>query len=169
MSKPTLTVTADFTKQFNDVVARFKKDAVLVGIPEAKGPREDGAPINNATLLAINNFGSPANNIPPRPVMDIGIKKAQAPIAEQFKLAAQNALTKGVAALEQYYERVGIIASQTIKKVINDQEGFPGPAESTLKARKYIGTKGFKGIKSLIVTGQMRNAITYVVRSIWGK
>jgi hypothetical protein len=165
-SAPTLEVTADFTKQFNEAIARFKNDAVLVGIPADETDRSgEETGITNAALLAINNFGSPANNIPPRPVMAIGIRNSQEKVAEQFKLCAQSVLKKGVSALELYYERAGIIASNAIKKAINDQEGFPGPADSTLRAR---AARGFAGKKSLIVTGQMRNAITYVV-SKWGK
>lgn len=167
--KPTLTVTKDFTEDFKQIIKRFRNDAVLVGIPRENDAREDGEEITNAALLAINNFGSPANNIPARPVMAIGIKNAQDQIAEEFKKAAKTVLSKGVEALETYYERAGIIASQSVKKAINDQDfgGAPGPSEATLKARKYIGKTGFKGTKSLIVTAQMRNAITYVV-SKWG-
>jgi ribosomal protein S20 len=167
MSTPTLTIS-DFTKQFNDAVKRFKSDAVLVGIPQDENERdeEDGEShdIGNAALLAINEFGSPANNIPSRPVMKTGIKNAQEAIAEQFKKAAQTVLSKGVKALETYYERAGIIASQACKKVINDQEGLAPPSDATLAARK---ARGFKGTKALVVTAQMRNSITYVVRSIW--
>jgi len=161
MLKADIKVTSDFTKEFNEIVKKFKNDAVLVGIPAEESAREAGAEINNATLLAINNFGSPANNIPARPVMSIGMRNAQEAIAAEFKKAAQGALTKGLSALRAYYERAGTIASQAIKKAINDQEGFPGPAESTLAAR---ASAGFRGTKSLVVTGQMRNSITYVVK-----
>lgn len=161
MSEPKLTVTSDFTGDFNKIIAKFKRDAVLVGIPAQETERKEDAPINNATLLAINNFGSPANNIPPRPVMEIGIRDAQAEIANQFKLAAQGALTQGLAALSVAYNRAGLIASNSIKKAINSQEGFDGPSEATLAIRE---SQGFKGTKALIVTGQMRNAITYVVK-----
>lgn len=168
MSKPYIEIS-DFTKEFNETISKFKKDAVLIGIPELTANRkpgeEDEGKINNATILAINVFGSPANNIPPRDVMSQGIKDAQPEIAEQFKLAAQKALTVGVSALTTYYERAGIIASNSVKKAINNQEwpaepGNEKPAESTLKARK---SKGFSGSKSLIVSGQLRNSITYVV------
>ncbi len=163
MKTKTVLVTKDFTEQFNTIVKKFKRDAVLVGIPQEKSDRKEGetGPINNAALLAINEFGMPANNIPARPVMAIGIRKAQAPIAEQFKLAAQNALSQGFKAIDIYYNRAGLIASNSIKKVINDQEGILGPSESTIRARRAMG---FKGTKALIVTGQMRNAITYVVQ-----
>jgi hypothetical protein len=165
MSAPKLTVTSDFTKNFNDIINRFKNDEVLVGIPEANTARTDSGtePISNAALLAICNFGSPLNNIPPWPVMSIGIRDAKDEIAEQFKLAAQNSLSQGFSALDTYYNRAGIIASNSIKKVINTQEEVPDdkPSDATLKARK---SKGFKGTKYWIVTGQMRNAITYVIR-----
>lgn len=157
-----LTITSDFTKEFNKIIKGFKQDAVLVGIPEEKSPRLD-SPIGNAALLAINNFGSPALNIPARPVMSIGIKNAQDDIANEFKKAAQMALSKGLAALDQYYNRAGIIASNSVKKAINAQEGFAPPAESTIKARQARKPEPFRGTKALIVTGQMRNAITYVI------
>ncbi len=159
---PTMTVTSDFTKQFNEVIKRFKGDAVLVGIPAEKTQRkENNETINNATLLAINNFGSPGQNIPARPVMEIGIKNAQDEIAVQFKIAAQNALKQGFSALDTYYGRAGMIAANSVKKAINDQDGIAPPSPATLAARE---SKGFKGTKSLIVTGQMRNAITFVVK-----
>lgn len=154
-------VTSDFTAEFNQIVKGFKKDAVLVGIPESESPRDDNEPINNATLLAINNFGSPVNNIPARPVMQIGIKNAQTEIAAQFKQAAVSALSTGLAALSIAYNRIGIIASNSIKKAINSQEGIDPPSDATLATRER---DGFKGTKVLIVTGQMRNAITYVVK-----
>lgn len=160
MSQPSL-VVEDFTDDFNKIIKSFKRDAVLVGIPEQDAERKETDPINNAALLAINEFGSPLNNIPPRPAMAIGIRNAQDAIAEQFKLAAKGALTKGLAALPVAYNRVGLIASNSVKKAINAQEGLAPPSEATLAAREAAG---FKGTKALIVTGQMRNAITYVVK-----
>lgn len=166
--KPSL-VIVDNHKAFQETIERFKKDAILVGIPESDEERDNDDPINNATLLAINHFGSPANNIPPRQPMSIGIKKAQPKIFEQFKLCAREALSKGPAALQRRYEMIGSIAANAVKKAITDQDGIQAPSEATLKARQYIGKTGFKGTKALLVTGQMRNAITYVVQSIWGK
>ncbi len=164
-------VTKDFTKEFNAIVRGFKRDDVLVGIPETKTDRKEDKGINNATLLAINNFGSTTNNIPAWPVMEIGIEAAQDDIAKAFASAAKNALTQGLSVLPIYYNRAGIIASNSIKKTINAQvelpfvpnasEEAPGISEFTLAARER---RGFKGTKRLIVTGQLRNAITYVVK-----
>lgn len=166
--KATLT-EKDFTKQFNDVIKKFQKDTVLVGIPEDADERKDNDDeIGNAALLAILNFGSTLNNIPAWNVMGIGIRQAQDEISEQFKSAARETLVAAVSGrggafdvLDRYYQRTGIIASTSIKKVINSQEDAPALKESTLMARKSMG---FKGESRGIVTGQMRNAITYVVR-----
>lgn len=159
MSKPTL-VVEDNTDEIMKVIKSFKNDNVLVGIPSDGKERRDDEPIGNAALLFINNFGSPINNIPPRPVMEIGIRAAQDSIAAEYGRAIKAAFIQGVSSLNQYYQRVGIIASNSIKNVINNQIDIEGPAEATLKTRE---SRGFKGTKSLVVTGQMRNAITYVV------
>jgi hypothetical protein len=167
MSKPTLKVESDFTKEFNAIIKKFRHDSVLVGIPEEDDSRKDSdEPIGNAALLAITNFGSTLNNVPPWPVIAIGIRNAQEEIARQFKGAAQEtliAVLRGRLAtdiLSDYYTRAGIIASVSIKKAINDQEDAPELSERTLAARKAAK---FKGTSRGIVTGQMRNAITYVI------
>lgn len=149
-------VTEDRTKEFNKLIESFKNDKVVVGIPESTAGRE--GPINNATILFINNFGSPGQNIPARPVMDIGIKNAQDRITDEFKKCAENPTDDR---WNTCLERVGTIASNSIKKVITDQEGIKPPEPETLAARK---NKGHGSEKSLLVTGQLRNAITYVVR-----
>lgn len=162
MSKPTLEIKDDFMRDFNDLMNHFKRDAVLIGIPATETNRDEDeeAGINNAALLAIQSFGSPINNIPARPVLYIGIRNAQEAIAEQFKNGFKLALTKGLAGLEIYYNRLGIIASNACKKVINEQDGISPPADSTLAQRKR---DGFRGTKALVRSGQMRNAITYVI------
>lgn len=158
-------VVEDRTEDFKKFIDGLKKGNVLVGIPETTTDRKDNdESINNATILAINEFGSPANNIPARPVMAIGIKNAQEPITEIFKNAAKKGLKGGLEAYRNSLERVGIVASNSVKKAINSQEGIEPPADSTLASRKRAG---FKGTKALIVTGQLRNAITYVVRGNW--
>lgn len=163
-TNPTLK-TEDFTDQVNRAIKSFAGEAVLVGIPAADTTREKDegeGPINNATLLALNEFGSPINNIPSRPVMTIGLRNAQEQIIEQLKKAAQTFFIEPKNTV--YLERAGIIATNAIKKAINDQDSIDGPAASTLAARR---ARGFKGNKSLIVTGQMRNAITHVLTGLW--
>lgn len=160
MSGTYLKIT-DFTKAFKESIALLTIKETLVGIPRDESQREEGQ-ITNAELLFINEFGSPVNNIPARPVMSIGIRKVRDEIVDEFKACAKAILDKDSSALERYYERVGIIASNSVKNVINNQEGIEHIAFSTALARLRAG---FNGDKALVVTGQMRNAITYVVRN----
>lgn len=161
MSQPSMKVTEDRTAEIMKIIKSFKHDSVLVGIPQDDAERKEGDPINNATLLFINNFGSPGQNIPPRPVMEIGLKNAQDRIADEFKKALQQSWKNGLTALPVYYNRAGMIASNSVKRAINDQLGIQAPADSTIKTRE---SRGFAGKKALLVTGQMRNAITWVVQ-----
>jgi hypothetical protein len=161
MSQPSMSVTEDRTEEILKMIKSFKKDSVLVGIPESDSERKDGDPISNAALLFINNFGSPGQNIPARPVMEIGLKNAQDRIAEEFKKALQQSWKNGLSALPVYYNRIGMIASNSVKRAINDQIDIQEPANSTIKTRE---SQGFMGKKALLVTGQMRNAITWVVQ-----
>lgn len=158
MSKPYLKVTSDFTKDFNTIIKGFKRDAILIGIPQEDTARDEDAPINNATILAINEFGSEHNNIPPRPVMSIGIRNAQDEIAEAMKNACKFALSKGLSALSVYYNRAGIIASNSVKKAF---KVVKPPEPETIAARKAAG---HSSTAALVVTGQLRRAITYVVK-----
>lgn len=162
--KSKLVIKNDSVREISKIIDLLRDKRTLVGIPQNGSNRDpqtgEYGPINNAALLFINNFGSPDNNIPPRPVMDIGIRLAQDDIASEFRLVGEAALDKKTESLNKYYERIGIIGSNSIKRVINDNLLIDEPSEATLEARKR---KGFGGKKALIVTGQMRNAITYVV------
>lgn len=160
-SKPEIKVIFDNTQKVLETLRKFRSDAVLVGIPQAEAPRDDNAAMNNAAILFINEFGSAAGNIPARPVMAIGIRRAQPAVIDAFRAGATKALSGNPSALTQAYNRAGIVASTEVKKVINEQDGIEPPSPATLAARAAMG---FKGEKALLVTGQMRNAITYVTK-----
>ena len=140
--------------------------SVYVGIPAEKTERDagddgDDGPMNNATLGYIHEHGSPAANIPARPFMEPGIKDG-APLIEKYLRQAGSLQIKGATQdkVDRQLHLAGLAAQNAVRAVIN--AGVPPPlADSTLAARKR---RGFKGEKSLIVTGQLRNAITYVVK-----
>ena len=160
MSKVKL-VIKDHSEKFKALVRTLQTKEVLVGIPADEDARNDETTLGNAAILFINNFGSPAQNIPPRPVMDIGIKRALPSIVKEFERAALVTLDGSESKLNQSFERVGVIASQSIKATIDEQIDIDPPAQSTLIKRQ---AKGFQGDKALVVTGQLRNSITYVVK-----
>jgi len=144
--------------------AKLTQNEVLVGVPAEKtdrkfDPSEPKQDINNATLAYLNDKGSPANNIPARPFMELGIESQKTNIVKDMQAGAKSALSADDSAVDKTLNKVGLRAQLGIRNAI--QEITPGPAEATLKARKR---KGFKGEKALIVTGQLRNSINYVIR-----
>ena len=159
---------------------------VMVGVPEEKGSRREGE-INNAELAYIHDKGAPDANIPARPFMEPGIKAVQDQIATEMENAGKAIFRGGASSVTTYLNRVGVIATRSIKNKIS--EGIPPPlAPSTirgrinrvksksrrakLKAELVSGTPasrqgGSEGLFTpLIVTGQLRNAITYVLRKV---
>ena len=131
--------------------------------------------------MALANFGSPARNIPPWPIFAIGIRNAQ-DIAEAYKQAAVQALTKGLGALDTILQsgRDHCIG-QHQKGSERARAGPEGrPTEATPRARGWQtdletrknsnGSRVCKrkgGTKYWLVTGQLRNSITYVIGGKW--
>jgi phage gpG-like protein len=162
-------------KKVTDNVPKFLKaqkemrsNQVLVGIPSAKAPRTPDEkekvkeqPINNAALGYIHNYGMPAQNIPARPFMEPGIKDAKGPISNYMGAAAAAALKGNAEGLKKNLIAAGIVAATEIKKKINTGP-FVALKPATIAARKR---RGRTGTKPLIDTAQLRNAITFVVRS----
>lgn len=154
-------VVFDGTKNFQEAMKSLASSSVYVGIPSDESERQDDEEqtMNNASIGYINENGSDLANIPPRPHLVPGVQAVSKEVAEEFKKAAQQAFSNP-SAVTKYYTRAGIIASNSVKKKITDQEGFEELSEATIRARE---SEGFKGDKALIRTGQYRNAITYVV------
>lgn len=150
--------SADFLKAMRKLTA----SQLLVGIPAEEAARKnDDTPMDNATLGFIHEYGSPAANIPARPVLIPGVEKVSQKCADIIATGAADALTGGVTALEKAFTKAGLLAQASVRATLTAGEGFEPLAESTLKARE---AKGFKGTKPLIRTGQLRNSYTFVVR-----
>lgn len=183
--------TVDNVKKVMQGIDMLTNTTVLVGVPDDRGGRKEAGPINNAALAYIHDKGSPAAGIPARPFMEPGIAAVQDRINLELRNAGNAALKGGgQSAVTAALNRIGIIATRSIKLKIT--EGIPPPlAPSTIagrirrvkgKARRAkivaaqaAGTPdsrlgGAEGLFTpLVVTGQLRNAITYVLRKIKGK
>ena len=141
----------------------------------------EGSDITNAALAYIHDNGAPEQNIPARPFMRPGIEEVEKKITAKFAQIVNAVVVRnaGTIVVEQGLTQVGIIAKLAIQNKIN--EGIPPPlAVSTLRARARKGRKGAgiellarsKGYepsmdfaKPLVDTGQLRNAVNYVIRS----
>jgi hypothetical protein len=157
---------------------------VLVGIPASRGVRREGQ-ITNAAIGYIMENGSPARGIPARPFLNPTVKAMRPQIAEQLRNAGSLALSGNQGATEKTLMGLGIMVSQAVKNAID--AGIPPPlarstllgrirnrtaikgAKAELKHRDAGGIPGLDLAKPLVATGQLRNAITYVIRSRTGR
>jgi len=162
-------ITKDDVPLLLKAIENLTRLQVLVGIPGDTPPRRMPAgqthpPITNATIGYINEFGSPAANIPARPFLLPGIAAAMPAIITRLRTGARKALSfpldpqAGVAVLTG----VGLIAQNSVRAVIT--AGIPPPlAASTLRARKTRKVAPRKGETPLLDTSQLRMAVTYVL------
>lgn len=165
---------------------------VMVGVPaeEALRKPEPGQKgiTNNAFLAYIHENGSPEAHVPPRPFLRPAIAENRGAINAGLLKIGRAALKADAEAVDRGFHSLGLMAQNKARGKIN--EGIPPPlAESTLRARARRGRKGavielkrreglpkpasladltagMENAKPLIDTGQLRNAITYVVRRV---
>lgn len=156
-------ITKDLVPQLLKAIEDMTKQQVLVGIPGDTPARTlTSLAMTNPQIGFIQEFGSPAANIPARPFLRPGVNAALPEIIERLKAGARKVVAipfdpdAGTKALMT----AGLVAQRSVRAYMN--AGVPPPlAASTLRARR---AKGYTTTKSLVVTGQLRNAVTYVLR-----
>ena len=135
--------------------------SVFVGVPANTSEAREGEPINNATLAYIHQNGSPANNIPARPFMTIGMDEAKEPATKQLENGAKKFFkSNDMRDVEQGLGKAGFVAENAIKRAINSNIA-PALAPATIAARQR---RGATRTNTLVDTGAMRNSIRYVIR-----
>lgn len=188
-SKPVVRVTKDNTKAFLKGIQALATQRAYAGVPATTaGRKEEGQAINNAELMYIHENGAPEANIPARPVVVPAIKSAQPAITQALTLAAKAGANGDVAGVDKGLNAAGIIAQDAMRKKITTGPFAPlSPKTIAARAAKR-GTKRRKGeqeyldlvkggmapakaqaaanIKPLIDTGQLRRALTYVIRKV---
>ena len=181
---------ADVLKAVHALVSR----EVLVGIQQADDARKEGGPIGNAEIGYIQEFGSPANNIPARPFLVPGVEKALPAAIKQLKRGGERALGGDKAAGDVALNAAGSTCASSARSVINSNIS-PALSPETIKNRfrqrktksmrkgekAYLGMidagaqaagmslseiQSAAGIVALVNTAQLRNAITYVIRKV---
>lgn len=186
-----ITVTRNKTKGLAKAIASLAENRVYAGVPATTAGRKEGGALNNAEIMFIHENGAPEANIPARPVVHPAIKKATPAIVGAFKATGKLALNGDSSAVFKGLNAVGLIAQNAMRERITDGPFVPlSPKTIAARARKR-GTKRRKGeqqyldllaggatpaeaqeaagIKALIDTGQLRRALTYVIRKIsWG-
>lgn len=157
--KSGLTVRSDSAQSILDALKTLANKDVLVGIPESKDERDDGG-IGNAAIGYINENGSPAQNIPPRPHLKPGVRSVEQDFMPHLKSAARKALDGDAEGAVTSLDRAGTVAANGVKRYITIT-GFTPLADATIANRLR---RGRTGNKPLIDTGEYRRSITHVVR-----
>lgn len=183
--------TTDHFSSLQKMLKDLAKKDVMIGIPEEAASRQGSNTddINNAELLYIHTHGvrkpqmrtemqrsidggmkysaahslyvqehgSPLIQVPPRPVLEPAIEDKKEIIARQLGKVSKAALDKDTVLLEAELNKAGMFGQSAAQGWFeNPKNGWPENAENTKKA---------KGSNlPLIDTGEMRKAITYVVR-----
>lgn len=157
--KSGLTVRSDSAQSILDALKTLANKDVLVGIPESKDERDDGD-IGNAAIGYINENGSPAQNIPPRPHLQPGVRAVEQDFMPHLKSAARKALEGDTEGAVTSLDRAGTVAANGVKRYITIT-GFIALSDVTLSQRRKLGRTGNK---PLIDTGEYRRSITHIVR-----
>lgn len=174
--------TKDHMAQLKESLDKIMKLDVLVGIPAEKSSRS-GEPINNAELLFVQSHGSPMRHIPARPVIEPAIEAEgnKELITVEMGQAITAVLELKPDAARLHLERAGQQGENASRSWFTDPRNNWQPnALPTVReklAKKYksqIGqTKAMARylagesdmITVLVDSGQMRQAITHVVRN----
>lgn len=191
--KSRVTVTVDKVNKVVDALNSLTRKQVLVGIPEEATVRDDEEgevqPITNAALGYIHEFGAPGANIPARPFLIPGVKKSIFKYMPHLKGAARAALDGNKGAVDRELAVAGLEAEMGAKHEIHTGDFVPLKPATIRNRRRGRGTKSRReaeeaylemvkngvspaeaqetaGIRPLIDTGQLSNAITSVVREI---
>lgn len=159
-------ITKDRLKDVMRGIERMEKEPVLVGVPEGKTAREGSGP-TNAQIGYWMEYGVPSVNIPARPWLMPGIKKAEPKIIKSFEKAAHAAFDGDAYKYEQAITQVGNDAVNTIKYRITS--GIAPPlAPSTIHQRRTREKRPRFGVTPLIDTTAFLGSINFTLKGQQG-
>ena len=87
-------ITIDKVEDVLRAVKTLTRQQILVGVPSENAERQDDpgakpSPINNAQLAYVQEFGSPAQNIPARPFLIPGVEDAMPKLLPNVRCAGE--------------------------------------------------------------------------------
>ena len=183
------TVTSKGKIDFQDNLKRLLRLRTMVGIPadgKAREPEpgEKSAP-NNAMIGYVQEFGDDEKRIPARPFLIPGVRSVQTQVVDELRKAGEDAFDRDFGSVRAHFVKVGTVAVSAARRAITDGQ-FAPLSQRTIEARAARGRKGAKQylklqaqgtprevlddlgdnalIRPLVDTGQLRRALTYVVK-----
>ena len=153
--------------QFKKIKEFVENNELYIGIPQETSSRKQDNEITNAELLFIHTFGSPVNNIPPRPVIEPAIKNSKERIAKMMGNALKTAMSGNYQGAVDELKKVGMLAQNKCRAWFTDERNGWKPNAPSVYRRKL--KKGSTDPKPLIDTGELRKSITYFVKTRGGR
>ena len=146
--------------------------AVYVGIQDSSNEREEEKnEVTNAELLYIHSNGSPVRNIPARPVIEPAIKNDAERLHKMMAKSAQYAFDGQEEKAVEELKKAGMRGQNVSRDwFYNDENGWSPDKPSTIQAKKnkHKNIKNYEP-RTLIDTSQMKNSITYFVKTKEGR
>lgn len=157
--------STEFTEKMSikQLLTRLKGYDLLIGVPAEESPRDIGAEVTNAELVYLHTHGSPAQGLPPRPIIEPALAANMDMIKPKLQAAVEKFSNGDEVAGEQRLRALGMYCQNIVRGWFTDPRNqWPPLAESTkaLKAKN-----GRSKDNPLIDTGELRKSITYVVRT----
>lgn len=154
-------------KNLTKSVKIIHDNQVYVGIPQEEASRP-GEGITNAELLYVQTYGSPANKIPPRPLLEPAIEEGMERLRKKQREALDAALQGNEAKAIDGLRKCGMQAVNEVRAYFTKfpDNGWP-PNKPRVIRRKL--KKGSTHPIPLIDTGELRKSITYVLITKGGR
>lgn len=183
-----VTITVDKVAELLSSLDALGKQRVLVGIPGEAAGREDG--ITNAMLGYVHEFGSPEQNIAARPFLRSAAEQTRDQVISILRKGAEGVMNGNADAAAKALTAAGQLGASKAKEIMSAGEGFAPLTQGALRSRVARALRGkglarrddlkkwnkarvtllkkgrftLEGATPLIDTGQLRNAITFVIR-----
>lgn len=138
-SKPQFRMSAIKNDRLLDPIKEFTNKTVFIGITDTKtgrspGPGRSGPQPTNALLMAIHENGSPAKNIPARPVLVPAIDELRKLIGPILYQTARAEMRGQRGSVEKGLRRIGEMGVAIAKRIMKDGD-FEPLAAITIKNR----------------------------------
>ena len=143
-------IVTDNTENLLRNITKLTNTETVVGITGSTNPRSDSS-FGNASIAFIAEFGSPAANIPMRPIFGPGLDKVRKQLFGLLKNAGIAAAEGRMSDMASQFEAIGLVAQQSIQQVITDGQFVP-LAISTIRARarRTSSDQGTVGAKEFL-------------------
>lgn len=153
-------VTNNASKQL-EAIEFIKNNGVYVGVQQKDATRE-GDDVTNAELLFIHTNGSPAQNIPARPVIEPAIHDDRERLGTMMKKAAEYVFDGKYSEALRQLELVGMRGQKVSRDWFHNPKNHWAPNAQSVIAEKI--KKGSDDPRPLIDTNELHKSITYFVK-----